>query len=128
MINNRNILILGDILTILAVTLIGFATHRELDISFITRMSALFFPLIIAWFLLSPWLRLFQPEITSNPRQLWRPALAMLFAAPLGAVLRGLILNTAIIPIFAVVLAFTSAFGMLIWRGIYFLFNQKKAE
>jgi hypothetical protein len=128
MIKNRNILILGDILAILAVTLIGFATHGELDISLITRMSALFFPLVIAWFLLSPWLGLFQPEITSNPRQLWRPALAMLFAAPLAAILRGLILNAAIIPIFAVVLAVTSAFGMVLWRGIYFLFNQKKAE
>jgi hypothetical protein len=119
------ILILGDVLTILAVTLIGFATHGELDTSFITRMSALFFPLLIGWFLLSPWLGLFQAEITSNPKQLWRPTLAMLFAAPLAAALRGLILNAPIIPIFAVVLAATSAFGMLLWRGIYFLFTRK---
>ena len=125
MINNRNIIILGDILSILAITLIGFATHGELDTSFITRMSALFFPLVIAWFLLSPWLGLFQTEITSSPKQLWRPALAMLFAAPLAAVLRGLILNAPIIPIFAVVLAATSAFGMVLWRGIYFFLNRK---
>ncbi len=120
-------LILGDILAILIVTLIGFATHRELDTSFITRMSAFFFPLLIAWFLLSPWLGLFQTEIISNPRQLWRPALAMLFAAPLAAALRGLILNAAIIPIFAVVLGATSAFGMIIWRGMYFLLNRTRA-
>ena len=31
MTNNWNILILGDILAILIVTLIGFATHGELD-------------------------------------------------------------------------------------------------
>jgi hypothetical protein len=125
MINNRNILILGDILAILLITLLGFATHGELDASFISRMSALFFPLVIAWFLLSPWLGLFQPEIISNPKQLWRPASAMLFAAPLAAVLRGLILNAAIIPIFAVVLGATSAFGMVIWRGLFFLLNRK---
>jgi ABC-type xylose transport system permease subunit len=125
MINNWNILTLGDIFSILAVTIIGFATHGELDTSFITRMSALFFPLLIAWFLLSPWLGLFQAEITSNPKQLWRPALAMLFAAPLAAVLRGFILNTPIIPIFVIVLAATSTFGMLLWRGIYFLLNRK---
>ena len=118
-------LILGDTLTIFAVTIIGFATHRELDTAFITRMSALFFPLLIAWLLLSPWLGLFQTETISNPRQLWRPALGMLFAAPLAAVLRGLILNAAIIPIFAVVLAVTSAVGMLLWRGLYFLLNRK---
>jgi hypothetical protein len=120
-------LMLGDIFAMLAITLIGFATHGELKMSFITRMSALFFPLIIAWFLLSPWLGLFQTEIISNPRQLWRPALAMLLAVPLAAVLRGLILNAPIIPIFVVVLITTSALGMLVWRGIYFLFNRNRA-
>lgn len=120
-------LMLGDIFTMLAITLIGFATHGELKTSFITRMSALFFPLIIAWFLLSPWFGLFQTEIISNPRQLWRPALAMLLAVPLAAVLRGLILNAPIIPIFVVVLITTSALGMLVWRGIYFLFNRNRA-
>lgn len=127
MIKNRHILILGDIFAILAVTLIGFATHGELDTAFITRMSALFFPLLIAWFLLSPWLGLFQTEIIFNLKQLWRPALAMLFAAPLAAVLRGLILNAAIIPIFVVVFAATSAFGMVIWRGLFFLLNRNRA-
>ena len=116
---------LGDILAMLAITLIGFATHGELNTSFITLMSSLFFPLIIAWFLLSPWFGLFQTEIVSNPQQLWRSALAMLFAAPLAAVLRGLILNAPIIPIFVVVLTVTSAFGMFAWRGIYFFLNRK---
>ena len=118
-------LIPGDILAILAVILIGFATHGELNTSFITHMSALLIPLIIAWFLLSPWFGLFQTEIISNPKQLWRPALIMLFAAPLAAVLRGLILNAPIIPIFVVVLIFTSAFGMVVWRSLYFLLNRK---
>lgn len=127
MINNRNILILGDILAILAVTLIGFATHEELNTSFLTRISAVFFPLVMAWFLVAPWLGLFQHAVLSNPRQLWRPVLAMTFAAPLAAMLRGLILNAAVIPIFAFVLAVTSAFGMLIWRGIYFLLNGNRA-
>ena len=118
-------LLLGDIFAMLATTLIGFARHGELNTSFITRMSALFLPLIIGWCLLSPWFGLFQTDIISNPRQLWRPTLAMLFAALLAAVLRGLILNAPIIPIFVVVLGATSAFGMVIWRGIYFFLNRK---
>lgn len=128
----KSILILGDILAILITTLIGFATHGEVGAGspspydVLPRMLAAFIPLTIAWFLLAPWFWLFQPEITSNPKQLWRPVLAMLFAAPLAAVLRGLILNVPILPIFAVVLAATSAFGMLIWRGIYFLLNRNK--
>lgn len=121
---NRSILILGDILAILITTLIGFATHDELDVSFIGRMSAAFFPLTIAWFLLSPFLGLFQQAMISNVKQLWRPMLAMIFAAPLASVLRGLLLNAPIIPIFAVVLGTTSALGMLIWRGVYLFLNR----
>ena len=120
----KRILVLGDILAILITTLIGFATHGELNISFITRMAAAFVPLTVAWFLLAPWFGLFQPEITSNPRELWRPAFAMLFAAPLAIVLRGLILNAAILPIFAVVFGATSAFGMVVWRTVLYLINR----
>ena len=120
-------LVVGDILAILIVTVIGFATHGEADVSFLPRMAAMFFPLGISWFLLAPFLELFQPRITSNPRQLWRPALAMIFAAPLAAVLRGFLLNAPIIPIFAAVLAATSAFGMLLWRGLYTLLSRKRS-
>ena len=127
----QKILILGDILTIALITLIGFATHGEVGAGspspyiVLPRMAAAFFPLTAAWFLLAPWFGLFQKEIISNPRQLWRPALAMFFAAPLAAILRGLILNTPIIPIFAVVLGGTSAFGMAVWRALILLLNHK---
>lgn len=125
MANSRWVLFVGDILVLALVTAIGFATHGETDLSFLPRFAALYFPLSISWFLLAPWFGLFQPEITSNPKQLWRPVLAMLFAVPLAAILRGLILNTPIIPIFAVVLSAASAFGMLVWRSIYFFLNRK---
>ena len=125
--NKRNILIPGDILAILLVTIIGFATHGELGTSFAARMAAAFFPLTVAWFLLSPFLGLFQTEITSNPKQLWRPVLVMLFAGPFAAILRGFLLSAPVIPIFAVVLSATSAFGMLVWRGIYFFLDGKSS-
>jgi len=120
--NQKRILVVGDILAIAIVTVIGFATHGETGLSFLPRMLAAFVPLTIGWFLLSPSLGLFEREATSNPKQLWRPVFVMLFAGPFAVVLRGLILNTPIIPIFAVVLSATSAFGMLVWRGIYFFF------
>jgi len=121
----KYILVFGDTLALAILTLIGFAAHRETDLSFLPRMAATFFPLTIAWFLLAPWFGLFQPEITSNPKQLWRPLLAMLFAAPLAGLLRAIILNTAVIPIFAIILGATSALGMILWRGLYFLANRK---
>ena len=125
MTQDRSVLIVGDILAIGFITLIGFATHGETGLSFLPRMAATFFPLVIGWFLLAPRLGLFQDEVIHNARQLWRPALAALFAAPLAAVLRGLMLNASIIPIFAVVLAVTSTLGMVVWRALYFLLNRK---
>ena len=122
---NRSILILGDTLAIALLTLIGFATHGEADVSFAPRMAVLFFPLTISWFLLAPALGLFKPEITSSTRELWRPALAMIFASSLAVVLRGFLLNAPIIPIFAAVLAGVSALGMVIWRALYVLWNRR---
>lgn len=112
-------LILGDILAIVIVTVVGFATHGEVGLSFLPRMAALFFPLVVAWFLLAPALGLFQQEMTSHPGQLWRPAWAGLFAAPLALVPRGFILNAPILPLFAAILAGTFALGMVIWRAVW---------
>jgi len=124
----KNFLILGDILSIAVVTLIGFATHGETDLSFLPRFLATYFPLSISWFLLAPGFGLFQPEITSNPKGLWRPALAMLFAAPLAALLRAIVLNTVVIPVFGIALGATSALGMVLWRGFYFLLSRSKPK
>ncbi|MFN8463640.1 MAG: hypothetical protein U0X93_17945, partial [Anaerolineales bacterium] len=59
---------------------------------------------------------------------LWRPALAMLFAAPLAALVRANILGSMVIPVFANVLAATSALGMVVWRGIYVFIARKGAR
>ncbi len=116
------ILYAGDALSIAALTLIGFATHREAGMSFFPLMAALFFPLSISWFLLAPWFGLFQVETISDPKQLWRPVLAMSFAVPLATVLRGFILSAPILPIFVAVLVVVSALGIVIWRSLYFAF------
>lgn len=119
------ILFAGDSLAIAILTLIGFATHGETELVFLPRMAVVFFPLVTGWFLLAPWLGLFQEEIIHNARQLWPPALAALFAAPFAAVLRGLLLNAAILPIFALVLGAACALGMFIWRASYFWATRK---
>ena len=126
MMRGRWIVYTGDILVLAALTFLGFVTHGETALAFLPRMGALFIPLVISWFLVAPWLGLFQPEIIFTPKQLWRPALAILFAIPLAATLRGFILNAPIIPIFVLVLSATSALGMALWRGIYLLLNHKE--
>jgi len=122
---SERILILGDILTIAMVTLVGFASHREAGSAFLPRMGAAFFPLILAWFLLAPWFSLFRDEVVHSAQQLWRPALTAVFAAPLAAVLRGFLLNAPVIPIFAAVLGITTALGITIWRGTYFILTRR---
>jgi hypothetical protein len=124
----KSVLILGDLLAITLVTLIGFAAHGEADMSFLPRMAVVYFPLSISWFLLAPALGLFQPETVSNPKQWWRPAFAMIFAAPLAAVLRGFLLNAPVIPIFAAVLAAASALGMVIWRWIWYASLKRRGS
>jgi hypothetical protein len=121
----KYVLVLGDILAIFLITFIGFASHGEAGASFLPRMAAAFFPLILSWFILAPALGLFQDPAILDPKQLWRPVLGMIFAAPFAVVLRGLILNAPIIPIFAVVLSSTSAFGILVWRGLYLFFKRR---
>ena len=128
MLKQNRVLIVGDIFAIALVTVIGFATHGETGLSFLPRMLAAFVPLVVAWFLLSPWFELFQETNLSDPRQLWRPVFAMFFAGPFAVLLRGLILNAPVIPIFAVVLSATSAFGMLVWRVLFFLFIRNRTD
>ena len=123
----KSVLIIGDLLAIALVTYIGFATHGEANLAFLPRMAAAFFPLTVSWFLLAPFVGLFQDQTVPHTRQLGRAALTALFAAPLAAILRGFILNAPVIPIFAAVLAGTSALGMVIWRSLYLLWVRKSS-
>ena len=125
---NNKPLIIGDVLAIAIITIIGFATHGEADVSFLPRMGTTFFPVLIAWFLISPWFGLFDEPVIKNPKNLWRVALALLFAAPFAVVLRAVILNSAILPLFVLILGGSNAFGMMAWRWVYILISKRKTN
>jgi len=127
MLKSKWTLIAGDTLALAIITVIGFATHGETNISFVPRMFTSFIPLLIGWFLLAPWLGLFQVQITSDTKQLWRPPLAMMLAAPMAAILRAAMLNGVALPLFALILGGSAALGMFVWRGMY-LWWQKKSN
>ncbi len=122
----NKMLILGDIIAIAILTFIGFATHGETDVSFLPRMATTFFPVLVSWFLIAPWLGLFDGQVISNLKSLWRILLAMLFVAPLAVILRATMLGAAALPFFTLILGSTSAFGMLVWRALY-LYLRKRA-
>ena len=116
----------GDTIAIALLTLIGFASHQELNASFLPRMAATFFPVAISWFVIAPWFGLFQDEYPSKIPQHWRIILAVFYASTMAAFLRGLILQSDIPPVFILALGGSAALGMLIWRGVYSLFVRKR--
>ncbi|MDO8753586.1 MAG: DUF3054 domain-containing protein [Anaerolineales bacterium] len=123
--NNKRLLVLGDILAIAILTVIGFATHGEADASYLPRMGTTFFPVALAWFLIAPWFGLFEEPVVTKRRNLGRVALAVLFAAPLAAVLRSALLNDEVLPVFALILGGSHALGMVLWRWGFVLFAQR---
>jgi hypothetical protein len=119
----RWILILGDALAFIAITLIDFANHEELDPRLAVRMLATWIPFCTAWFLIAPWLGLFHTPGAQGFVILWRTPLAALLTAPFGAWLRGLILHSPILPVFVLVMAGVSILTLTLWRfaiwGLY---------
>lgn len=115
----------GDLIVIAAVTVIGFATHGEAEAAFLPRMLAIFLPTSLGWLALAPVFGLYHRARIADPKQLWRPAVVMVFAVPLALVLRAMLLNTVVIPLFALVMAGVCALGMLIWRGIALLLVKR---
>jgi hypothetical protein len=110
-------MLLGDILVLALVTFFGFASHNELGTAGL-RMLSTFIPLVIGWLIIAPYLGVYKPAIIRDPRQLWRPFWAMILSAPMVAWIRGVWLQTPILPIFVVILGGISALALLVWRII----------
>lgn len=118
------VLIAVDILVLALVTIIGFASHGSIETAG-SRMITTFLPLTVAWFLIAPHLMVYNKILVQDFRHLWRPFWAMILAAPMAAWLRGIILNTPILPIFVLIIGGVSAFAILLWRGLYWLLVVK---
>lgn len=118
-------LIIGDLAALAVITAIGFATHGEIGISYLPRFLAAYTPIALTWFLLAPWFGLFDESVTRSAAALYRPALTVIFAAPLAAVFRGFLLGEDIQPIFAMVFMTTNALGMVVWRAIWLWLAKK---
>ena len=84
----RSMLILGDVIALAVITVIGFASHGELQPDRLPRILITWFPLVFSWFLVAPWLALFNPDITSILKYIWRVPLAAVLAAPVMGILR----------------------------------------
>ena len=111
-------LVVGDFLSLMILTLIGFSSHNELELG-VARMLATFVPMVAAWLCVAGPTGLLNPAQPHGFRPLWRVGWAMLLVGPLAAVLRGFWLGSPVVPVFAAVLSGMGALVMLIWRMIY---------
>ena len=118
------ILLGGDLLTLILVTIFGFATHGELE-SAGSRMLTTFIPLALAWLAVAPLMGAFEIDRAVRLSQVWRPFYAMVVAGPLAAWIRGAWLNAPIQPVFVVVLGGISALAILAWRSLFALASRR---
>jgi hypothetical protein len=114
------VLVVGDIVVLAAVTLFGFASHGSLDSAGV-RMLTTFLPLLAGWFAAAPFLGVYHPETAAHLVDLWRPAWAMLLAAPLATWLRALWLGTPVVPVFVAVLGGIALLALVAWRLVFVL-------
>ena len=120
----RRILIVGDVVILTLITGFGFANHGTLGSAGLRILSTLV-PLVVAWFLISPLMGVFDESRVRDPRQLWRPLWAMILAAPIAAFMRGVWLNQPILPLFVFVIGGFSALALVGWRALYLLYQKR---
>ncbi len=123
--SGRLILILGDIITLAIVTVIGFASHGTAG-SAGARMLTTFIPLVVSWFLVAPFLGVYDLDRVKDIKQVWRPFWAMVLAGPFASWMRGAWLNAPVLPLFVVILGGTGALAILAWRVLFYLVFSRK--
>jgi Na+/citrate or Na+/malate symporter len=119
--------VIGDGLCYFFITIVGFMTHDTLSATNIDRLLITFLTFFVAWLLISPWLGLFQREILISQSGLWRPALAALYAAPMGGWLRSFALGTPMQATFTLVMAVISALALTLWRTLFRAFIRRQS-
>ncbi|MBE0696810.1 MAG: DUF3054 domain-containing protein [Anaerolineaceae bacterium] len=115
--------IIGDAVCALILSLIGFITHYGKIEGW--HWLTTFIPVLIGWFAIAPWLGNYRMGNLFQPAHAWRAGLAAFLSAPLAAWIRGGWLNSAILPIFILVLGLTNALGFLIWRVVWSLILRR---
>lgn len=121
----RNALI-GDVVVLAVLTVIGFASHATLNE--VPRMITTFLAFLVAWALVAPWFGVYQDAILTDVRQVWRVALAWLIAAPLGALLRAVLLNRDIVDVtFVLVTIGINGLALVAWRALYAFLQTRRS-
>lgn len=109
----RKVLI-GDVVVLVLLTVAGFAAHLTLDA--FGRMTVTAVAGLLGWAAVAPFLKVYDEDVISDARALWRVAWAWLLAAPLATFLRGMALDRDIPWQFILVTIGINGFALVTWR------------
>lgn len=116
--SSQIILLIGDTLVIMFVTLYGGVTHGTLQ-SDQNTLIVTGFSWWVGWMLLMPFVGYLSEGSYSKFNQLWRPLLGMLLASPIAGFIRGVILNTVILPLFVMAFGGVVSVSLFLWRFVF---------
>ncbi len=110
-------LVVSDLILIGILTVIGFLSHRESP--FTPRLLATWIPFSLAWFWVAFPLGLFAAHAPASPwRAMGRVWWGWSLAAPLGALMRAVLLGDVVIPAFVAVIFTLHSITFALWRGL----------
>ena len=101
------------------ITALGFGLHQEIEAVASIRFLATYLPVLVVWMVTAGGLGALDPIRAADPRQWWRPGLAVLVTAPIAAVLRSAWLGTPPVTVFVAVMAGMTMIGLGSWRIVY---------
>lgn len=124
------VLAVGDVALFMVFAAIGRASHSEAaGFSAIAEIAQTAAPFALGWFVIAPWLGLFNADVSAQPRRmLGRTALAWVLALPIGLIVRALIIGRGSPLSFAIVTFITALLMLLGWRGAYAWFASRREQ
>jgi hypothetical protein len=112
--------LIGDIISVLLFTLVGFASHGTLGSEGVAmRFGAVFLPWSISYLLIGRRFGVYDPANVAEWNVILQALFAMLLASPLAAVLRGFWLGRDVSPTFVLIMAGVAGITIVAWRGLY---------
>jgi hypothetical protein len=123
-------LVVGDALTFVVFAAIGRRSHGEAaGLAAVGEVLLTAAPFMAAWFLVAPWLRVFDPAVAASPCAVTgRTVLAWLIALPIGLALRALIIGRFSPPSFAIVTFLVVCVLLGGWRTTFAWLNRRGAS
>ncbi|MEN8113267.1 MAG: DUF3054 domain-containing protein [Actinomycetota bacterium] len=120
------IAIIGDIVALIVLTIVGFASHDTLGET--TRLIVTTLGALAGWALIAPWFGAFSTDVLTKPAHVWRIALAWIVTAPFALFLRGWILGIEVSTTFILTTIAINGLALILWRAVLAIYVGRSAD